>query len=741
MTQLELRRQVAERTRAEERLRDSEARLQRVLEGSTDGFWDWNVATDDVQYSPSFAAMLGYRLDELPPRISTMQSLVHPADRDFVLGALDRHFKGESVQYATEHRMRRRDGTWLWLLARGKVVERDANGRPLRMAGTHTDISTRKRAERELDRFFDLSIDLLCIAGMDGIFRRLNPAFETVLGYSIEELIARPFMDFVHPDDRERTKAEMSRLQRGFSTVRFENRYVCRDGSIRYFAWTASPVPEEGLVYAAARDITEKVTVEEALRRSDARTRSIIDNSLGGIITTGAHGVIESMNPAAVRMFGYDAHELMGRNIVTLLEDEGSDEADLLESALGKVSELRGRRRNGETFACELALFEFHDGGGHERHFAAHLLDVSERQEVERMKKDFVSTVSHELRTPLTSIRGSLGLLASGVMGDLSDEARQMVAVAERNSVRLITLINDILDFEKLESGKLELEFRATPLMRVLERSVETVSAAAVQEGVTIEIVPTDVVVIGDELRLVQVVVNLLSNAVKYSHRGGVVRVVAASDGDAVQVRVVDAGRGIPPDARTKLFQRFQQIDSSDARTKPGTGLGLAICKSIVEQHGGSIGVDSTEGEGSTFWFRVADAAGHPERDVLLIESDPRLADRLVTHLAPLGTRVRNARSGWSALAAVAENTPAVIVLDVDIPDLDGFGVVAELRGHRAHRNIPLLVYTSFDLTTAERSRLRLGPTRFLTKSRSSDDAIRAAVAELLEQSGAREIA
>ena len=234
---------------------------------------------------------------------------------------------------------------------------------------------------------------------------------------------------------------------------------------------------------------------------------------------------------------------------------------------------------------------------------------IAVRDEVDQLKKDFISTVSHELRTPLTSIRGSLSLLAAGVMGELSDDARQMVGIAERNSVRLITLINDILDFDKLESGKMEMDLRPTSLLRVLERSIETISAFAAQEGVGIELRAASASVLGDESRLTQVVVNLLSNAVKYSDRGGVVTLRVDAYSTFVEVHVEDHGTGIAERAQARLFERFHQIDGGDARRKPGTGLGLAICKTIVEQHGGSIGVISRQGEGSTFWFRVLVAA------------------------------------------------------------------------------------------------------------------------------------
>jgi CheY-like chemotaxis protein len=334
-------------------------------------------------------------------------------------------------------------------------------------------------------------------------------------------------------------------------------------------------------------------------------------------------------------------------------------------------------------------------------------------------------------------------------MGELSAEARQMVSVAERNSVRLIALINDILDFEKLEHKKMEMEMRPMPLMRMLERSIETISAHAVQEDVTIELRCPNTLVLGDETRLAQVTLNLLSNAVKYSKRGGNVSVSADVLDGAVEIRVQDRGRGIASEMQHRLFQRFQQIDSSDARTKPGTGLGLAICRAIIEQHGGSIGVESREGEGSTFWFRVRRASEAVEQtprarqdvEVLIIEDDAELLDVMARQLAADGLSVRAVRSGWAGLAAFGERTPALLVLDVDLPDIDGFGVVAELRNQPAHRNVPLLVYTGIDLTTAQRNRLQLGPTRFLMKSRSSDDEFRGAVAQLLDYARLREVA
>lgn len=252
-----------------------------------------------------------------------------------------------------------------------------------------------------------------------------------------------------------------------------------------------------------------------------------------------------------------------------------------------------------------------------------------------------------------------------------------------------------------------------------------------------------------DEARLSQVTVNLLSNAVKYSPRGGTVVVTAIAGDGVIEVRVEDRGRGIPPELQARLFQRFQRADSSDSRTTPGTGLGLAICKAIVEQHGGAIGVESREEEGSTFWFRIPGVTEHADArsprdeartEVLVIEDDAALLDVMSTQLRATGLRVRTARSGWAALGAVSDRAPGLIILDIDLPDLDGFGVVAELRNHPAYRRVPLLVYTGMDLTAAQRHRLELGPTRFLLKTRSSNGELLAVVERLLATSPASEL-
>lgn len=233
------------------------------------------------------------------------------------------------------------------------------------------------------------------------------------------------------------------------------------------------------------------------------------------------------------------------------------------------------------------------------------LVDLDESRRVERLKDEFVSVVSHELRTPLTSIRGALGLVAGGAMGPLPDKAKRMVDIATQNADHLVRLVNDILDVERMESGKVQMEMRSCSLSELFARSVEEMQPIADEAGARLRVEPAEAHVIADPDRIVQTITNLLSNAIKFSSPGGEVVVSAASQSGEVRVQISDTGRGIPAEHLSKIFDRFQQVDPSDSRDNGGTGLGLAICKSIVDRHGGRIWAETEDGVGSTFYFTL----------------------------------------------------------------------------------------------------------------------------------------
>jgi PAS domain S-box-containing protein len=479
------------------------------------------------------------------------------------------------------------------------------------MADALTEASRKERA------IIENAADVICSVDVDGKFVAVSPACMQVWGYRPDELMGRRFIELIIPEDHQETIRAVRAVRAEKGTTTFENRTRKKDGSVITVEWSAYWSETERSMFCVAHDITERKLAEEVIKASERRIRTIIENMLVGLVIFTKDGTIESINPSSERMFGYRAEELVGKHIMSLFHDSTlfsvnnpNDRRNFMENlfqkSLNRVGEFDALKKMGEDFPIELSLSELETAEG--ARYLANVLDVSERREVERLKKEFVSTVSHELRTPLTSIRGSLTLLNVGALGGLPEQAKKVVGIAERNTIRLITLINDILDIEKLESGKLDMVFDTVNMSNVLDRSAEAVRAFAEQNGIRLEMMPTTASVYADGDRLVQVLVNLVSNAVKFSPKGAAVTIVVQEVPNWVEVQVIDRGRGIPAKYKNLLFQRFQQVEASDSRKKGGTGLGLAICKGIIEAHGGNIGVESEEGKGSVFWFRIPPA-------------------------------------------------------------------------------------------------------------------------------------
>jgi PAS domain S-box-containing protein len=462
------------------------------------------------------------------------------------------------------------------------------------------------------------AVDVICSIDIDGKFVNISPSSFNTWGYYPDELMGRRFIEIVMPEDHQETIRAVRAVRAEKGTTSFENRTRRKDGSIVTVLWSTYWSESERSMFCVAHDITERKLAEETIKASERKIRTIIESMLVGLMIITKDGIIESINPASERMFGYKPNELSGRHIMSVFHDstlfsveDPTDRQNFLDNlwqhSFGRIGEFEALKKNLEPFPIEISLTELEAGDG--ARILANILDVSERKEVERLKKEFVSTVSHELRTPLTSIRGSLTLLSVGALGALPEQAKKVVGIAERNTIRLITLINDILDIEKLESGKLDMVFDNVQMGNVFERSAESVKAFAEQNGIRLEMMPTNAMAFADGDRLVQVVVNLCSNAVKFSPKGAAVTIVCEENPNFLEVKVIDRGRGIPAKYKNLLFQRFQQVEASDARKKGGTGLGLAICKGIIEAHGGEIGVESEEGKGSIFWFKIPLAA------------------------------------------------------------------------------------------------------------------------------------
>jgi PAS domain S-box-containing protein len=357
------------------------------------------------------------------------------------------------------------------------------------------------------------------------------------------------------------------------------------------------------------------------VRASEQRIVSIIEATQDAFIGIDPRGRICDWNSAAEKMLGWHRDEAIGRSMAELVLPERKREAarrtlkhfhDTGEvDILGQHLESALLARDGREIPVELTTGLA--GAGDGVFFSLFVHDITERKEIARMKDEFVATVSHELRTPLTAISASLALLADGTAGELPRDAKGLVDVANASSGRLVRLIGDVLDIQKMEAGRMGFERAVQPLMPVAESAVASMQSFAAQAGVTLACVAApgagDLQAEVDRDRLAQVLTNLLSNAIKFSEPGAMVRTRLEAHGDCARLAVVDEGAGIPEAFRERVFQRFAQADGADSRRKGGTGLGLSICKTIIEEHGGSIWFDSAEGLGTTFYVALPLAA------------------------------------------------------------------------------------------------------------------------------------
>ncbi len=599
-------------------LEQSEERRRLALDLTHLGFWDLHLPSGKLIWNDNLFTLQGLAPHSIEPSYELCRRLVHPDDVGWVeqrfLESMENH-----TDYVVEYRVVHPDSSVHWVMGRGKAIY-DESGQPVRSLGVMLDISDRKRAEQMLELQAVITRNMaegICLVRADnGVIVYANPKFEQMFGYDSGELNGQ-HVSIVNYASEQIAAEDVNQairsavLQNGEFTYEVHN--VKKDGTPFWCSATCSVfrhLDYGAVLVAVHQDISDRKRTEEELRQSEAKFRSLSESSPVGIFMTDIQGQSSYTNPRYQAICGCTFDEALGDGWVQFIHpEEREDFAAGWSKAVSYGQEFRseiryvhkdgtirfGRVRSAPIFSVADELIGY----------VGTVEDVTDSRAVETMKKEFISIVSHELRTPLTSIRGSLGLLAAGVFKNKPDAAQQMLDIATRDTERLVRLVNDILDLERLESQKVNLVKQWCDAATLLEQSVKTVQALAAEGNITLSVESASIQIWADGDRIIQTLVNLVSNAIKFSPPESTVTLSVQDQADRVLFQVKDQGRGIPADKLDTIFGRFQQVDASDSRQKGGTGLGLAICKSIVQQHGGKIWVESVVGEGSSFYFTL----------------------------------------------------------------------------------------------------------------------------------------
>ena len=625
-------RDIQELKQAEALLSEEVSRSNALFESSRDGIVVLDQQGSVIRANTSFSRMLGYTLEEIANlRVIDWEAQLNQA-------AVQQKITETSFLSQTfETRHRRQDGS---------IYDVEISANPVNWGGEIVllcicrDISDRKQAEdtlrRSEARYQNLVVavpgviyDYVVYPDGSERFVYISPRCRELLETEAE-LLYQDFSVFwrmVHPQDLpmiQQSKESAIENQGRFLT---EIRLILPSGQIKWLKLISRPMLEPqadgGRRWSGMMlDISDRKQAEQALRDSEERFRSAFENAGIGMVLVSLEGRFLKVNQAFCKMLGYCEAELLFKSFqeITHPDDLTLSLKGFEQLVRGQVTTYQGEKRyihaSGSVIWALLTVSVIQDQDEGSLYFVAQVQDITERHELDRLKAEFVSIVSHELRTPLTSMRGSLGLLNSGVLQEEPETTERMLQILLKNCDRLIRLVNDILDLERLESGKVKLVKKACEVDDLLTEVVETVSGMAQQSSITIETTSISAQVWASYDAIVQTLTNLLSNAIKFSEENTTILLTAQvfEDPDpnsldktisSVLFSVEDQGKGIPADKLKTIFGRFQQVDASDARQKGGTGLGLAISHSIIQQHKGRIWVESILGEGSTFYFTL----------------------------------------------------------------------------------------------------------------------------------------